>query len=306
MKRTLILIAISLSFAKVHAEEIRVMSFNIWHGGDAGGQPLSQTIKAIRAAKADIVGLQETHGHAANGVRRDNGQQIADVLGWNYFDQGDRTGILSRFPIEAATEKKWGVEIEYSAGKTLLFANAHFPSSPYQPYQLLNIPYGNAPFITTEAQAIEWANKSRGANVGRLLLDLEPSLKKGTPIVLTGDFNEPSFQDWTPRAVDAKLCPIEVSFPATKRVTSAGFVDAWRAVHPDEVKSPGWTWTPTTAPDDPKDKHDRIDFVFVTAAHIEVTKCERVAEPGNSEITVAPWPSDHRAVVATIEIQTPR
>src|SRR5688572_10283536 len=45
------------------AESIRVMSFNLWHGGDAGKQPLSQTLEVIRAAKADIVGLQETGGY---------------------------------------------------------------------------------------------------------------------------------------------------------------------------------------------------------------------------------------------------
>jgi hypothetical protein len=68
-------------------------------------------------------------------------------------------------------------------------------------------------------------------------------------IVLTGDFNEPSFQDWTVFAAKAKLCPIKVNYPATKRITALGLTDAWRVAHPDEVASPGWTWTPTTRPD---------------------------------------------------------
>ena len=72
--------------------------------------------------------------------------------------------------------------------------------------------------------------------------------------------------------------------------------------HPNEVLAPGWTWTPTTKPDDPADRHDRIDFVFVSSQGIRVKDCQRVAEPGNADIVVSPWPSDHRAVLATIEI----
>ena len=45
------------------AETLRVMTFNLWHGGDAGKQRLTQTLAVIRAAKADIVGLQETGGY---------------------------------------------------------------------------------------------------------------------------------------------------------------------------------------------------------------------------------------------------
>src|SRR5688572_25376056 len=79
--------------------QLRVMSFNIWVGGEAGRQPLSQTVKVIEAAKADIVGLQEAHGEERGGKRVDAGRKIADALGWNHYDQGNRTAIISRFPI---------------------------------------------------------------------------------------------------------------------------------------------------------------------------------------------------------------
>lgn len=282
---------------------VRAMTFNLWHGGDAGGQPLEQTVNAIRKAKADIVGLQETHGHAANGVRPDNGQKIAGMLGWHYFQQGDRTGILSRFPIRRHTPRKWGVEIEYSADRTLHFFNAHFAPSPYQPYQLLKIPYGNAPFITTEKEAVHWADKVRGGQVSRLLSELSVAVESGLPVILTGDFNEPSHQDWTSRAKEAGCCPIKVEYPTTRRITDAGLKDAWRSCHTDEVRKPGHTWTPTTSADDPKDRHDRIDFVFTAGASVQVASSEVVGERAESaDIVVSPWPSDHRAVVSTLTI----
>ncbi len=298
----LLIVLYTFPSQRSQAEQLKVLSFNILHGGDGGGQPLEQTVEVIRKAQPDIVGLQETHGHEVDGVRRDNGQRIADMLGWNYVDQGGRRGVLSRFPLGPTTNRKWGVEVEYAAGKTLLFFNAHFPASPYQPYQILKIPYGDAPFIDTEAQAIEWAKRSRGQHVERLLAEMQQALRHDQPIVLTGDFNEPSFQDWTERAAEAKLCPLKVAYPTTRRITDVGLQDAWRVAHPDEVAQPGWTWTPTTRPDDPQDRHDRIDFVFVRSQGITVSACQRVGEPGNSEITVQPWPSDHRAVLATIAV----
>lgn len=287
------------------AEALRVMSFNLWHGGDAGKQPLTQTLEVIRAAKADIVGLQETGGFEKEkgAGRPDHGRKLAGMLGWHYFDQGERTGILSRFPIVTNTPRKWGVTVRISPGREARMFNAHLMHAPYQPYQLLKIPYANAPFITTADEAVRAAQQARGGQVERLLVELKVALESGQPVFLTGDFNEPSHQDWTERATAAKRCPLMVEYPSTKAVTVAGMQDAFRVVFPDEVARPGWTWTPTTAIDDPKDRHDRIDFVFVGRAGVKVEKCEIVGEAkATSDIVVQPYPSDHRAVVATMTI----
>ncbi len=298
-----LLLQVWLSAHAEAQETLRVMSFNIWVGGDAGNHPLSQTVKVIRDSKADIVGIQESHGHLVDGKRPDHGELIAKQLDWEYLQQGGRTAILSRFPIRSSTPRKWGAQIEYAPGKQLQFFNTHFAPSPYQPYQLLNIPYGKAPFIKTETDAIDWANRARGSQVDSLLSVLKPATRNPLPVVLTGDFNEPSYQDWTARAHAASLCPIKVRYPATRRITEAGMRDAYRAAHPDEVSKPGRTWTPITSIKDPKDRHDRIDYVFTSSTGVEVLKCEVVGEDNStSDIVVAPWPSDHRAVLATIRI----
>jgi len=287
------------------AESVRVMTFNIWVGGESGKQPLSQTVAVIRAAKADMVGLQETHGNRREGRAPDNGRKIAEMLGWNYFDQGERTGILSRFPIVTNTPGKWGVAVRLDSGEQAWMFNVHLMHAPYQPYQLLGIPYANAPFIKTAAEAVSEARKARGQQVERLLADLKPALASGKPVFLTGDFNEPSHLDWTERAARAGKCPLAVEYPSTLCVTRAGMRDAFRSVFADETVAPGWTWTPTTKPDDPKDRHDRIDFVFVgEAPSVTVKKCEMVGEGAKfAHIVVQPYPSDHRGVVATVEVR---
>lgn len=296
----ILLISLSASWEAGSAEVVRVMSFNIWHGGEAGGQPLSQTAAAIRLAQADVVGLQETHGSGKAGQPPDNGRKLSEMLGWSYLDQGERTGILSRFPIVTNTPAKWGVLLRMASGRTFWMFNAHLSHAPYQPYQLLKIPYANAPFIKTAEEAVGEAQKARGAQIERLLRDLTPVLRAGGSVFLTGDFNEPSHLDWTPRAAMAGRCPIAVVYPSTRAVVEAGMRDAFRTVYPDEVQRRGDTWTPTTQPEDPKDRHDRIDFVFYGGPGVKVTQCQVVGESrAYADLVLDRYPSDHRGVVAT-------
>ncbi len=285
------------------AAGLRVMSFNLWHGGDAGKQPLSQTAEVIRAAGADIVGFQETRGFEKEGKRPDNSARLAEMLGWHHLDQGGGTAIISRHPILTNTPRKWGVTIGLPSGGRVRMFNAHLMHAPYQPYQLLKIPYANAPFVTTAAEAVEEARKARGGEVERLLGELKPALAEGAPVFLTGDFNEPSHLDWTDRAAKAGKVPLAVEYPSTFAVVKAGMRDSFRTLFPDEVAKPGWTWTPTTQPDDPKDRHDRIDFIFFAGNGVSVKKCEIVGEnSANADRVVIPYPSDHRSVVAEFEL----
>lgn len=295
-----ILVAVQIS----SAAELRVMSFNLWHGGDAGKQPLSQTAEVIRAAKADIIGLQETGGYEKEkgSGRPDNGRKLAEMLGWHYFDQGQRMGILSRFPTVTNTPQKWGVAIRLPSGGEVRMFNTHLAHAPYQPYQLAGIPYSNGRFIKTAEEAVDEARKARGKQVEQLVSELKPALAGGGPVFVTGDFNEPSGLDWTARAAKAGRYPVAVEYPSTLAVMQAGMRDAYRTTHPNELTHPGHTWTPTTRPDDPKDRHDRIDFVFFAGANVKVKRCDVVGEIKQfADIIVQPYPSDHRAVVATIE-----
>lgn len=287
------------------AETLRVMTYNLWHGGDAGKQPLKQSAEVIRAARADIVGLQETHGHEATpgAGRPDHGRKLAEMLGWHYFDQGERTGVLSRYPIVTNTPRRWGVTVRLPSSNIVHVFNAHLMHAPYQPYQLLRIPYAGAPFIKTADEAVREARQARGAQVERLLTELKPALTGSAPVFLTGDFNEPSHLDWTARAAAAGRVPLAVDYPTTRAVVSAGLRDAFRAVFPDEVARPGWTWTPITHPTDPKDRHDRIDMIFFAGPQVTATDAQIVGEDAKfADIVVKPYPSDHRGVVATFTL----
>lgn len=295
----IVCVCVEVSRAQEAPTRLRVMSFNLWHGGDAGGLPLEQSIAVIQAARADIVGLQETAGNAAEGEERpDHAQRIAEAIGWNYLNQGGRTGIISRFPIDSATDLKWGAKISLPSGEVLYHFNAHFAASPYQPYQLLKIPYGDAPFLSSSHEAIQAALQARGAQVASLLSDIQGVASSQFPIFVSGDFNEPSHLDWTESAFKNSRCPLSVAWPTTRLVEQAGFQDGYRTVYKDPILMPGMTWTPTTSPNDPQDRHDRIDFVFASKHSVRIVAAEIVGEnSANADIVVAPYPSDHRAVV---------
>jgi len=66
--------------------------------------------------------------------------------------------------------------------------------------------------------------------------------------------------------------PLAVENPAALAIVSAGMHDSFRNLFPDEVAHPGQTWTPTTKVDDPRDRHDRIDFVFGGGASITIER----------------------------------
>jgi exonuclease III len=291
--------------AAAEPEVLRVMTFNMWMGGESGKQPLDQSAEVVKAARADVVGVQEVCGNKRDGQRPDHAQTLAELLSWHYFSQGDdNTGVLSRYPIVGHTPRKWGVEIELPSGRRVWLFNAHFAHAPYQPYQLMKIPYADAPFVDSGAAAEAAAKLARADQVARMLAEIEAVRDQGTAIFVTGDFNEPSPADWTDAVRQAGRCPVVVEWPTETAILQAGFVDAYRAAHPDPLQAPGHTWTPITAADDPNDRHDRIDFVLASERGARVTKAEIVGENSEqADIVVAPYPSDHRSVVATVTLE---
>ncbi len=271
-------------------QTVKVLSLNVWLDSHQGADKIAEEIKA---SGADIVGLQESNDHT---------QELADRLGYHAVQQRDTTAILSRFPIEQVTPNRDAVVVRLDNGKKLAVGNVHLYYKPYQPYQLLKIPYEDAPFIDTEAEAQAEAIKARGEDVDRALGDLETL--KGLPRVTTGDHNEPSHLDWTQRAADAGHHPIKVAWPASLAFARAGFKDSYRVLNPDEVAKPGYTWTPTTEPGDPKDHHDRLDFVMYDGPGITPVKVEIVGENSqNADIVVTPYPTDHRGVLTTFKVE---
>ena len=295
-------------------ETLKVMVFNAWGAGANSGESTGDAVDVIRRVDPDIVGLLETRRESescAFDVCPPAGPSVAaDIaaqLGYHVYDQlGHDDGlwanaILSRYPIVAVTPNELGVVVAIGARQVAVF-NIHLADFPYQPYQLLGIPYGSAPFLDNEAEAIESAVAARGRAIDLLADDVQ-SLPEIDTMFLLGDFNEPSHRDWSERAVDIGRHPLRVSYPSARRLEGMGFVDAYRAVYPDEIARPGFTWTPSAAADAAGEHHDRIDYVFVRSSTAAIESAAVVGEKTpEADIVITPWPSDHRAVVITVRL----
>jgi endonuclease/exonuclease/phosphatase family metal-dependent hydrolase len=278
----LLVVALLAAAAPARAQspaEVRVMTFNIWLGGDV--VDFGSVIKAIQGADADIVGLQEAEG---------NTRRIAQALGWPYWS--DRLHIVSRYPlIDPPVARGEYVLAQVSPGRVFALANVHLTSDPYGPYLVRD--------GRSLSRVLANERATRLPEIRHTLRALRSALRRGIPTFMTGDFNTPSHLDWT--AATGHRYP--VAWPVTEAVACAGFRDTYRVVHPDPVATPGITWTfgypfPRIAKDEVV---DRIDLIQASAG-VQVLDSGIVGPPGTRDVTVPvdPYPSDHRAVVSTV------
>jgi len=265
------------------------MSYNVLYA-----TPDAATIRAIAADNPDLVGLQEV---SAPRLRR-----IAQELGYYYHHHGEHeasgandTGLLSRYPISIVT--RYGAVIYLTVNDPIYVANVHLEPYPYEPDELRD---GT---ITLE-EAVAQARFTRFPQLQPVLDRLDEPLERGAPVFLMGDFNEPSHLDWTDEAADAGLhMGMTVPWPTSQEALRHGFRDAFRVAHPDPVRRPGETWT--TLQNDPKEVHDRIDMVYVAGQAVRVVEAYTVGlrDAAPTDRAVPGYPSDHRAVVATVVLE---
>jgi endonuclease/exonuclease/phosphatase family metal-dependent hydrolase len=314
MRRSLLAaLLVAAGATAAQATDLTVMSFNVWGGGANEQKPVDETVAVIKAVNPDIIGIQETRlesdpctADVCPAVGDSVAPKLAAALGYHYYDQTKQNdalwanAILSRYPIGKATPNDTGVEIMVDGRKVQVF-NIHLDDSPYQPYQLLDIEYGDAPFLKTADEAVKAAEATRGAAL-KLLFDDMAAAGEADAAFVFGDFNEPSHRDWTESAVKGGLQPLVVPFPTVKAIEDKGFVDTFRAIYPDAGAKPGMTWTPTSEPTAKDDHHDRIDFALARAKDLQVISAGIVGEKApEADIVVTPWPSDHRATMAKVK-----
>jgi endonuclease/exonuclease/phosphatase family protein len=274
------------------AMRLRVMSFNLREGGVHG--QFAAVVAAIEAGGADVVGLQEPFGRT---------RRIAAALGW-YAAPSLHT--ISRFPIlqPQSSRGRYGWLL-VRPGQVVTIANVHNPSWPYGPTLVLNARPLEKVLDNERQVRLPWMRP--------YLRALEPIVAAGEPVFFTGDFNSPSWRDWTPEVVDEigwQPPTVEhrgpryaVQWPVSLEMEAAGFRDSYREKYPDPVTAPGYTWTPGHPKVGPRDVFDRIDFVW--AAGPSKTIGSRIVGDADdvTDVVVEPWPSDHRAVISSFRVR---
>jgi endonuclease/exonuclease/phosphatase family metal-dependent hydrolase len=266
---------------------LRVLAWNIWHGGRRKGRDegVQRVVEVIRQCEADIVLMQETYG---------SGPRISGRLGFDYFLRSSNLSVMSRFPIVDVHRlgeafRFGGVTIELRAGVRVQAYSLWISHLPSVREQL-------AAGATAEELAAADA-KTRGKDMRGILDALMPHLARSpdVPVIVGGDFNSGSHLDWTAAAAALpNHMGRVVAWPVSRMMHEAGFVDAFRAAHPDPVEDPGWTWSPEF-----RESHqDRIDYVYVRGDGWEVEEATVLSDHPRG------WPSDHAAVLAVLRLDS--
>jgi len=268
---------------------LKVMEFNVEYGGTQVS--FAKVVEAVKQAQPDVIGLEEAETNTG---------RLAKAAGYPYWSNA--TQVVSRYPLLEPPEAKGNyLYVQVQPGRCVALANVHLPSDQPGPQAIK----GGAPV----EKILAAEEKARLPYIQTELEVLPPLAKRGIPTFLVGDFNAPSWRDYTAAVVGTRdYVKYVVAWPVSKAVEAAGFTDSWRAVYPDPLKSLGLTWwaaRPKVAGWNPG-RHapqDRIDFIY-SAGPAKATAAQLAGEQGGPEVTFAvdPWPSDHRAVMSTFEV----
>ena len=272
---------------------VRVLSFNIEHGAMAYG--LRDVLNIIQNTKADVAVLSEAERYEPT---QDATKRVALALGWSHvFIKGNASAVISRWNVRdvgsgrgAYTQDKSGIVLVTppKPRRPFFVVSVHLTDFPYQPFQATNIKYCYGKCQVSSRDSVELEKQAMAARGHEAIrtATVASRLASRHPVIIAGDFNEPSHLDWTPRAASHGLVPQVIRFPASMAFQRHGFADAFRRRYPNEVRHPGTTW-PTRDPGYAY-RPDRIDFVYVRNKD-EV-----------KSIHIVNTPSDHYALIADI------
>jgi endonuclease/exonuclease/phosphatase family metal-dependent hydrolase len=255
----------------------KVLVFNIEYGGAL--VDFAKTAEVVRRAAPDIVLVEEAWGQIP---------RLARSVGWPEYDV--RHQVIARRPLlDVAEADGRFLYAELAPGCVVAVANVHLPSDPDPPDEM--------PDAAAVAAGMEIERRSRLRALEPTLSALRPLLASGVPALLGGDFNAPSHLD-DPR----------YPWPVSQAISAAGLRDVWREAYPDPKAHPGFTWwaaRPKVAGWNPSPTARQVRIDQLHAGGKVVVKDVRiVGEAGRPgvDIGIDPWPSDHRALLATLEI----
>jgi exonuclease III len=285
------------------SKELKVLVWNIWHGGHDEDLPRDgrpDVIEVIKSSEADIVLMIETYGSAP---------QIAKATGMNFAinsadpgDTGENLCIFSKYPIL----KK---EFRTISSFNFISAVVDVQGTPVRVCDLW-IDYkpdcAKVPVELTETEILDWENNEgdRISTLKRILKSLDKDIENSNtiPLIVGGDFNSNSHLDWVESTANIPLYGHNgktVKWEVSSLMVDAGFTDSWREIYPDPSTNYGETWLS-------EEQTCRIDYLYYQGSKIKALKSETVAVGYGKDFTYREknlmFPSDHGFVLTTFKI----
>ena len=275
-----------------NVNELKVLNWNIWHGGIEKGRDIGpvQVADIIRACDADVVAMVETYG---------SGKRIADLLGFHFYEpyKGSNLSILSRHPILQTYKSAKGDF--YSTG-----AKVELPNGREALIWVIWIRYWGPDYVLQQYSkaysAHDWIKGDEEAADADLKEILEKDIAKHhdgkMPLIFAGDFNSCSHVDMTSRAAKAGLHNgWVVDLPVHKQMFAQDFKDSYRESNPNESIHHGGTWAANYRWSD----DFRIDFIYYKGRDIQARSSHVISEHPQADVL---WPGDHSAVFSVFDV----
>lgn len=334
----LLLLLVSASAAARRPQTVRVLQWNIWQEGTSVRGGFGAIVDELVRLQPDFVTLSEVRNYKnVNFTRRLCDSLQARGLKYYSFRSYD-TGLLSRYPITDSVTvfpcngdhgSIYKLKAR-AAGRTFCVYTAHLD---YQDDAYYNVRgYDGSTWKETERpkdvkELLRLNDASWRDDAIRIFLnEARHDTEEGALVIVGGDFNEPSWQDWTEATKDLyDHHGFVVPWTVTRLLTDNGFADAFRTVHPDPLTHPGFTypsWNPavpvsrlTWAPK--ADERERIDYIFYRGKGLRATnarvfgpdssvcrsKAERDPDADTILLPLATWPTDHKGVLVEFSVE---
>ena len=311
----LLLIPLSLLLAAPGlAEEndpLRVLVWNAWRGGNEVEAGPEKVLQVIRDVEPDLVLMQESYD--IDGDRPTLGRWIAEQLGWQVHQaESPHLCILTPMKIEATFfHDNWhglGVRITDAAQRTFVAWSIWLDYRAYITYELRDRPEQS----DEELLAAEDVRSTRLQEAKALVTHLKDAgqLELEVPLLVGGDWNNPSHLDWTVDTTRVFRTRRALPLPVSTLMQEEGFTDTFRAVHPNPVQRPGLTWSPMfrVNSEGKAQGFERIDRLYLKNPKAGAWRLEPVAshvlpvvwEADSIPTEKRTFPSDHGAVVVDL------
>lgn len=314
-------------------KQLKVLQLNVWQDATQVDGAFEAIADEVAAHRPDIVTLCE--------VRDYHGIHFTDSLcrslrgkGLLYYTCPSKDGgILSRYPIvesgalDSVSINRAVIDVE---GRQMAVYAVHLDYTHYAcylPRGYDGVTWKECPLPAAVEEVLAQNDASQRPRQIRIMMrHAEKDIEKGMPVVVGGDFNEPSWMDWQADTKDLyDHHGFIVPWTTTRLLHEAGYHDAYRTVYPSAVTHPGFTWVASNEDAEigklawaPKaDERDRIDFIFYKGTGVRPVKAAvlgpkafvirgKRADETSQDPIIEPqgtWPSDHKGVLVTLEWQ---
>lgn len=276
-------------------------TWNLWDAGRHVDDAVWKNLAVIASNGFGVVGVQQDGGSGATA--------LAEALGWHAVEGPGGVGILSPYPLTAASTTTatgatpfTGAELDVLGQKVRVFS-VGLDRIGYGPEAACAAGADPRVLAAAEKASTRYAQAQAAATAAGSAV----AGSDKTPVIVLSDLESPSAADWTAQT-SATHCGVgAVDWPVPALLKDAGLTDAYRVANPDPAADAGSTWSPLVAINGATggpEPQDRIDYVHFAGKLLTVDGANTLVAgwPSPQKVRGNMWTSNHRAVVVSFQL----